>query len=142
MVLEVSMSTIKLPATLEALTQGTAFVAAQAVAAGFPAKRVTEIEVAIEEVLTNICHHAYCGGAGEVEVQCHVDEAQRLLIEVIDAGVPFNILSVAPPDVTSDLSARAVGGLGIFLLRKLVDEITYRRANDQNIVRLVVYRPS
>ena len=136
------MSTIILSATLEALAQGTAFVAEQAVAAGFLPKRVMEIELVIEEMLTNICYYAYRGKAGEVEVQCNVDEARCLQIEISDTGVPFDILSVSSPDVTSDLTTRAVGGLGLFLVRKMVDEITYRRANDHNIVRLIVRQPS
>jgi serine/threonine-protein kinase RsbW len=136
------MPTIILSATLEALAQGTAFVAEQAVAAGFLPKRVMEIELAIEEMLTNICNYAYCGRAGEVEVQCNVDEARCLQIEISDTGMPFDILSVSSPDVTSDLTTRAVGGLGLFLVRKMVDEITYRRANNHNIVRLIVRQPS
>ena len=141
------MPTIILSATLEALAQGTAFVAEQAVAAGFLPKRVMEIELAIEEMLTNICNYAYSGKTGEMEVRCmevrcNVDEARCLQIEISDTGVPFDILSVPSPDVTSDLTTRAVGGLGLFLVRKIVDEITYRRANDHNIVRLVVCQPS
>ena len=133
------MTTIKLPAELTALAQGTAFVARQATAAGFPPPRVAAIELAVEEALTNICHYAYLGGAGEVEVSCTQDEPQRLCIDIIDTGVPFDILTVPAPDLTADLATRAVGGLGVFLLRTMVDEVTYRRDNNQNILRLVVW---
>jgi serine/threonine-protein kinase RsbW len=137
------MPTIRLPATIEALEHGRAFVADQATAAGFAPKRVAEIELALEEVLTNICHYAYNGGAGEVEIVCTVETPQRLLIEISDAGVPFDLLSASSsPDLTSDLATRTAGGLGIFFIRKLVDDITYRRANERNIVRLVVYPQS
>ena len=132
------MTTIRLPAELASLAQAMAFVASQASAAGFPPPRVTAVELAVEEALTNICQYAYLGGAGEVQVRCTQDERHRLCIEIIDAGVPFDILTVPTPDLTADLATRAAGGLGVLLLRSLVDTVSYRRDNHQNILRLVV----
>src|SRR5262245_14275172 len=132
------MSTIRVPAAVASLAPVLAFVARHARAAGFPPARVTTVELAVEEALTNICQYAYPGGAGDVQVRCSQDERHRLCIDLIDAGVPFDPLTVSAPDRTADLATRAVGGLGVFLLRSLVDTVSYRRANNQNILRLVV----
>jgi serine/threonine-protein kinase RsbW len=115
-----------------------AFVADYATAAGFSPARVAEIELAVGEALTNICAYAYPGGAGEVELQCTSAIGPRLYIAIIDHGVPFNPLAAPPPDLQADPDVWTAGGLGIFLLRSLVDELTYHRDHDQNILRLVI----
>jgi anti-sigma regulatory factor (Ser/Thr protein kinase) len=132
------MTTIKFPAELQVLPQGVAFVADYATAAGFAPDRVAEIELAVGEVLTNICAYAYPTSGGDVEVQCTHDAGPRLCIDIIDSGVPFDPLAVPPPDLLADPEERITGGLGIFLLRSMVDEMTYRRDHDQNVLRLVI----
>jgi serine/threonine-protein kinase RsbW len=123
------------------VAQGIAFVANCAIAVGLPPKRVAEIELAVEEALVNICQYAYRNNAGDVEVRCTRGGAQRFLIELIDAGDPFNILTLPPPDPTADLDQRPIGGLGVLLIRSLVDNIAYRREGSRNIVQLVVQLP-
>jgi serine/threonine-protein kinase RsbW len=137
------VTTIRLPAALHALPQGVTFVADYASAAGFSPARVAEIEMAVGEALTNICAYAYPRGKGEVEVRCTHDAGPRLCIDIIDRGVPFDPLSALPPDLSEDPAERATGGLGIFLLRAMVDEMTYRREQNRNILHLVIVpRPS
>jgi anti-sigma regulatory factor (Ser/Thr protein kinase) len=99
---------------------------------------VREIELIVEEVLVNICRHAYSDAPGEVEVNCSQSDSQHLLLEVIDQGRPFNILAVATPDLKSDVEHRQVGGLGIPLIRAMADTITYRREGDRNVLRFTV----
>jgi serine/threonine-protein kinase RsbW len=125
------VTTIRLPAALHALPQGVTFVADYASAAGFSPARVAEIEMAVGKALTNICTHAYPGSEGDVEVQCTHDAGPRLCIDIIDRGVPFDPLAVPPPDLHADPAERSTGGLGIFLLRTMVDEMTYHRDQDQ-----------
>ncbi|MGE3541207.1 MAG: ATP-binding protein [Candidatus Tectimicrobiota bacterium] len=127
-----------LPAELQALRQGTAFVTAYATACGFPPTRVQQLALAVGEALANICAYAYPQSAGEVCIQCAYDETQRLAVTIVDGGVPFNLLTVPPPDLLADLDTRTLGGLGIFLLRNLVDEVSYRREHEHNIVCLVL----
>lgn len=133
------MTTMRFPAELQVLPQGVTFVADYATAAGFAPDRVAEIELAVGEVLTNICTYAYPTGGGDVEVQCTHDAGPRLCIDIVDRGVPFDPLSVPPPDLLADPEERTTGGLGIFLLRSIVDELTYRRDHDQNVLRLVIF---
>lgn len=132
------MTTIRFPAVLQALPQGVAFVADCATAAGFAPARVAEIELAVGEALTNICAYAYADGEGEVEVQCTHGAGPSLYIDIVDRGVPFDPLSVPPPDLLAEPAERTTGGLGIFLLRSMVDETTYRRDRDCNILHLVI----
>jgi anti-sigma regulatory factor (Ser/Thr protein kinase) len=135
------MATLTVPAQFASLTRGTAFVVAYATAAGFPPARVREIELAVEEVLSNICRYAYGDATGEVEIRCTQDATQHLLIEFIDTGRPFNILTLPPPDLTAAVDQRQVGGLGILLIRAMADTVTYCRDGNRNMLRLAVQLP-
>jgi serine/threonine-protein kinase RsbW len=132
------MATITLPAHLDSLTRGLTLVVECAIAAGFPQARIMEIELAVEEALANICLYAYPNNSGEVEVRCGRDETQHFLIELIDTGVPFDLLSRPAPDLTVDLAQRQLGGFGIPLILALMDHVTYHRDGDRNILRLAV----
>jgi serine/threonine-protein kinase RsbW len=135
------MATMTLPAQLTSVALGIAFVANCAIAEGLPPKRVAEIELAVEEALVNICHYAYRNKASNVEVRCTRDAAHQFRIECVDAGKPFNILTLPPPDLTANLDQRPVGGLGVLLIRALVDNIACRREGNRNILQLVVQLP-
>ncbi len=135
------MATMTLPAQLTSVAQGIAFVANCAIAEGLWPRRVAEIELAVEEALVNICQYAYHNHAGKVEVSCSRGMAQRFLIELIDAGEPFNILTLSSPDLTGHLDQRPVGGLGVLLICSLVDQVAYRREGNRNILQLVVQLP-
>ncbi len=135
------MTAMTLPARLESLAPCTAFVADRALAAGFPPQRVLAIELAVEEALVNICKHAYRGDTGDVEVRCTQDATQHFLIELIDTGEPYNILTLPIPDLTASLDDRQVGGLGVVLIQALMDHVTYRRVDDRNILQLAVRLP-
>src|SRR5262245_44533409 len=132
------MATITLPAQLDSLTRGLTLVVECAIAAGFLPARITEIELAVEEALANICLYAYPDSSGEVEVHCGQDETQHFLIELIDTGVPFDLLSMPAPDLTVDPTRRQLGGMGIPLILALMDHVTYHREGNRNILRLAV----
>jgi anti-sigma regulatory factor (Ser/Thr protein kinase) len=132
------VAAIRFAAALHALPQGVTFVVDYAGAAGFSPARVAEIEMAVGEALTNICTYAYPGGEGEVAVQCTHDTGPRLYIDIIDSGVPFDPLSAPQPDLCEDPVERTTGGLGIFLLRTIVDEMTYQRVHCENVLHLVI----
>jgi len=95
---------------------------------------VREIELVVEEVLVNICHHAYGDAPGEVELRCVQADPEHLLVEFIDSGKPFNILTSPIPELAVEVDERQVGGLGIPLIRAMMDEVTYRREGDRNIL--------
>ncbi|MCD6305606.1 MAG: ATP-binding protein [Deltaproteobacteria bacterium] len=123
-------------ARMENLQRLTQFVAKQAQFAHLPARRVRKIELAVEEVLVNIFSYAYPDAEGPVSIACQTAN-DRLIIEIRDIGVPFNILEVPNPDVGAQLSERQIGGLGAFFVRKIADEVHYRREEDQNVLVLI-----
>lgn len=133
-----SQRRITVPARLESVAACAEFVANCAAEAGFSSARVREIELIMEEVLVNICRHAYSDAPGEMELNCSRNDAHHWLLEVTDQGRPFNILDVATPDLNSDVEHRPVGGLGIPLIRAMADTVTYRREGDRNVLRFTL----
>jgi len=134
-----TVSKIALPAILENLYPLIASVrdAAKSLAVG--PGRILDVELALEEALVNIINHAYKGQTpGQIEVICIIDGKESLTIEIIDSGMPFNVLSAPQPDLTLDVSEREPGGLGVHLMKQLVDNVTYRREGDRNIVQFQV----
>jgi len=132
------LSTIKVPAKLEYLHRIMDGISQCARELGFDQKRISEIELAGEEALVNIFNYAYQGNVGDVEVICKLDRNERLIIEIIDSGTPFNLLSIEEPDTTVDISERRIGGLGVFLVKKLTDDVQCRREGEKNILTLII----
>jgi serine/threonine-protein kinase RsbW len=133
------MPQLKLPAVLGNLGKLVSFVTDCARKQGYPADELRRIELAAEEVLVNICRYAYPGKPGDIEVTCRSGK-EASVIEIIDTGIPFDCSNDTCPDIDAKLCDRRLGGLGIFLMHKMVDEVTYRREGERNILTMV-YRP-
>lgn len=131
------LSHIKLPARLEYLQTFMDFVSSCAGEQGFGQKKINEIELATEEALVNIFNYAYKEREGEVEIICKLDNNKKFILEIVDSGFPFNVLSVEDPDITADISERQIGGLGVLLMKKLTDSVQYRYEGDKNILTLI-----
>ncbi len=131
------LMTLALPAKLENLERWVKSVSDCAESQGFDRKRIREIEVAAEEALVNICNYSYPEKTGGVEVVCKLD-GDRFIIEIIDSGIPFDVTSLPDPDIMADADKRKIGGLGVFLIKKMVDEVRYRRENNRNILNLII----
>ena len=128
---------IALPAKLESLEKLMRSISDCAKAQGFQEKRIREIELAAEEALVNIFNYSYPGRPGEVEVACKAEE-DCFTVEIVDSGIPFDMTSLSDPDITLSTEERRIGGLGVFLIKKMVDEVRYRRENDRNILALII----
>ncbi len=124
-------------ASIDNIPQMVAFVSDAATAAGVHPRRVMHLELATEEAVTNICSYAYEVPPGRLSIRVS-RSADTLRVEFIDNGVPFDPLAADAPDLQADLENREVGGLGIFLIRRLLDEVHYHRRDDQNILSLVI----
>lgn len=131
------MGALTLPASLEHLREALDFIEARAREAGLNEKRILEMELALEEVLTNVFTYAYPDGGGAVEIRCSPGGGGRLGIEVRDRGLPFDCLSRKDPDLKVGLDDRPIGGLGIFLFKRLASRVEYRREEDTNILSLL-----
>lgn len=105
--------------------------------AGCDVKTAIKLQLAVEEIFVNIARYAYAGGAGDVSFEVWMDaEPRRLSMRFGDAGVPYNPLERDEPDVTLSTEEREIGGLGIFLARKNVDEMRYEYREGQNILTM------
>lgn len=131
------MESLKKPARLEHLEEILAFVSTRAREQGMGEKRILEVELALEESLVNIVHYAYPEGIGTVEVRCSPAGQGKLRIEIRDQGIPFDIFSRSAPDLDAAVEDRAVGGLGIFLIRQLARTAEYRREGGTNVLSLL-----
>lgn len=125
-------------ATLDKIPEMLGFVSETAETMGVHPKRIMHLELAMEEAVVNICNYAYAIPPGKVTVRI-AQEAETFKIELIDNGVPFDPMGMDAPDIKSEIENRDVGGLGILLIRRMLDEVRYSRQADQNILMLAIH---
>lgn len=112
-----------------------AFIVDQTRAAGCPEAARTQILVAADEVFANIANYAYGGGVGSASVRFDVEpEPRAAVITFTDGGVPFDPLEMKAPDTSLSAGQRKIGGLGIFMVRKLMDEVSYKYEGGRNVL--------
>jgi len=102
----------------------------------FSNEEILDAQLAVEEAVTNIIMHGYEGHAGEIHITCHATRG-IIEIQIEDTAPLFNPLSVPDPDVTTDIHDRRMGGLGIFLIRRVMDDVMYRNDQGKNILVLI-----
>ena len=128
---------LRIPAVVEKLPELLAFIEQQLEEVGCPLKTQMEIAVAAEEVFVNIASYAYAPGTGIATVCIEIDDDPPVAtIAFSDGGVPFDPLKKADPDVTLPAEEREIGGLGIFMTRKFMDDVTYTYRDGPNILTL------
>lgn len=127
----------KFTAKVDCIPEMIAFVTECAELAGINPKRVMQLELVVEEAVINICNYAYEVPPGEVILRVYSTE-KSFSIEFEDSGIPFDPLAVVEPDVKAGLDEREAGGLGIFLIRRMTDEVHYRRVDGQNILSVAI----
>lgn len=124
-------------ATLESIPVVTDFVNDELEEFGCPLRARFQIDVAIDELLGNIAQYAYDPETGPATVRVEVeDEPLSVVITFIDHGKPYDPLAKEDPDTTLSVEDRDIGGLGIFVVKQTMDEITYEYKNGQNILRI------
>lgn len=131
------MKEMTLPAVVENIAQVTDFVNAQLEEIGCPMKAQVQIDIAIDELFGNIAQYAYNPETGPATVRVEVSDAPiSVTITFMDHGVPYDPLQKEDPDITLSAEDRGSGGLGIFMVKKTMDEITYEYKDGQNILRI------
>ncbi|MBR0385131.1 MAG: ATP-binding protein [Erysipelotrichaceae bacterium] len=98
--------------------------------AGF--KETMAVTVAAEEIFVNIAHYAYEGKTGEAEVTVRF-EGNDIVVSMTDSGVAFNPLLREEPDIKAEAAERDIGGLGILMVRRTMDDCHYERINTKNV---------
>jgi anti-sigma regulatory factor (Ser/Thr protein kinase) len=131
--------TVRSVANIDQLERILEFVRSCAARAGFSGRRIIDLELAVEEAMVNICRYAYMEHSGEVEVVCLQEPGGILRIEIVDRGRPFNLLKAEKPVFECDIARRQLGGLGIHIIRNMVDDIRYRREGGKNRLTLVLH---
>lgn len=94
-----------------------------------------KLDICVEEVFANIVHYAYPENIGIFEVKLKKTD-ETIIMEFKDEGIEFNPLSKEDPDINLPPEKRTLGGLGIFLTKKMTDNIEYKRENNKNILTL------
>lgn len=136
-----SSAGLRLPAELDRLPAFLDYVRRMAEAAGLSEDRAVRLELAVEETLVNVFGYAYPDRtrAGMVLCRC-APRPDGLTVEIVDEGAPFDPLARADPDTTLDIDRREPGGLGILLVKRLVDDLAYRREAGQNVLIIEMHR--
>ncbi len=121
---------------IEETTGVTDLVEQTSLEAGFEQKEVYDILIALDEILSNIVYYAYPDGStGVIDIEIKFD-GETIEIRFIDSGVPFDPLTKADPDLSIPVEEREIGGLGIFIVKKLMNEVSYVRENEKNILMI------
>ena len=129
--------TLSLPARPEAFETLRSWIENIAAELALPTKTGRHLLIAADEIFTNISSYGYPAGDGSANVSVEFDMDDRVLtLTFSDTGVAYNPLEAGEPDIAAPLEDRQIGGLGIFMVRKLMDEVEYRRDGDRNVLIL------
>ena len=103
---------------------------------GLPPDAVMQLNVALEEIVTNIIEYGFDGGGHTIRIQFSM-RGERLTVTVADDGRAFDPLARADPDVAAALEDRPIGGLGIHLVKTMMDDVEYARVDGHNVLTLI-----
>ncbi len=95
-----------------------------------------QLRLVSEEALINIIKYAYDKGCGELKIDCETINNDTIFIEISDTGTAFDPLQKEDPDITLPVEERRVGGLGIFIIKNIMDTVDYKRKDGKNILTL------
>ena len=131
------MKELTIEATVENIETVTDFVNEQLETLDCPMKAQIQIDIAIDELFGNIAHYAYNPEIGQATVRVEViEDPLSVIITFIDNGVPYDPLAKTDPDTTLSAEERDIGGLGIYMVKKSMDDITYEYKDGQNILTI------
>lgn len=131
------MKELTVDAVMDSIPAVTEFVDEQLEQYHCPMKAQAQIDIAIDELFSNIVHYAYHPEVGPATVRVEVlEKPLSVVITFIDQGVPYDPLSKTDPDVTLPADDREPGGLGIYIVKKNMSDITYEYKNGKNILRI------
>lgn len=131
------MAELRIEASVGNLDQVLAFVDGELEKMDCSMKTQMIIDIAVEEIFVNIASYAYVPGEGDAVIRVETEpEAGEAVLTFIDRGIPYDPVAKPDPDVTLSAEERQVGGLGIFMVKKSMDEMSYAYEDGQNILTL------
>ena len=128
------MKELLVEAIPENLSLVLSFVKTELQAHGTEGKLQRQIAIAVEEIFVNIAHYAYNPETGSALIRIRVDN--EVNIEFEDKGNPYNPLEKADPDTTLEAKDRKIGGLGVFMVKKIMDSVEYKFEDGKNILKI------
>ena len=132
-----SVKEITVPARVDSITQITAFIEAEMDAFGCTGSDRTQIDIAVDELFANIALYAYPDKEGEATVRLTTDRRRAdVTLTFIDSGIPFDPLAKKDPDVTLPAKDRKIGGLGIYIVKNSMDDVSYEYKDGHNILTI------
>ena len=103
-------------------------------------RTLMQLDLVVEEIFVNIANYAYSPNTGSVKILIEAkEEPLTVSLTFIDSGVPYNPLEKSDPDVNLSADDRQIGGLGIFLTKNFVDDISYQFLDGRNILKIEKY---
>ena len=131
------MKLITMPAELDSIPALTEQVDIFLEEAECPMKAQMQLDIAIDEIFSNIAHYAYGADRGMADVQIErVTDPDGVIIRFMDSGQPYNPLLHENPDITLSAEERDIGGLGIFMVKKTMDGMEYEFKDNKNILTI------
>jgi len=132
------MKQMTITATIDNLDQVLDFINAALEEMLCPPRTQIQIDIAVEEIFVNIANYAYQDHEGEASIIFEVqkEEPVSVLITFIDSGIPYDPLKKADPDITLSAEEREIGGLGIYMVKKSMDNVSYQYRNGQNVLTI------
>ena len=131
------MPKITLPAALENIETATDFINGILENVGCSMKAQMQLAIALDELMSNVARYAYGTGKGDVTVSLEIlDDPRRAVLTITDEGAPYDPLKKEDPDVTLSAEDRKIGGLGIFIVKRSMDKMTYDYKDGKNIVTI------
>ncbi|MBR0092961.1 MAG: ATP-binding protein [Lachnospiraceae bacterium] len=131
------MKELEIDAKVDNLPQVLAFIDEALEEAECGMKAQMQIDIAVEEIYVNIAHYAYAPGEGKAVIRMEIGgEPKAAKITFLDRGVPYDPLAREDPDVTLSAEERSVGGLGIFMVKKSMDDVFYSYEDGQNVLTI------
>jgi anti-sigma regulatory factor (Ser/Thr protein kinase) len=127
---------LTLPASLDQLDNANEFVITCAKHRDLDEITINKLLLVTEEIFVNIVNYAYGNSSGSVEIKCSYTGKDNFVLQFVDQGIAFNPLEVAIPQTQAPVEEREIGGLGIFLVKSLVESVEYQRENNHNILTI------
>lgn len=129
-----------IPASTENLSEVRNFVGQHASSHGFDRKQISDIRLAVDEAITNIIKHAYNGDENhtiEIDITFKND---RMCVILFDTGITFSLKSFKQPNIEEKIKQKKRGGMGVYLIHSLMDDVTYGREDDSNKMVMCKYK--
>ncbi|MBQ6163226.1 MAG: ATP-binding protein [Clostridia bacterium] len=132
------MPKITLPAEIDNIETATDFINGILDEADCSMKAQVQLDIALDEMMSNVARYAYTSNVGDVTVSIEIlDDPRRAVLTLTDEGIPYDPLQKEDPDITLSAEERKIGGLGIYIVKKSMDDMSYAFEDGKNIVTII-----